>query len=96
MQTGPVQTRGFTTTVKGADAKGRYTDTNKNQAMISIQDLLQHTANSWFNSLTAQQKAAHNMKVRAKEAAARIPSTTVVGMNNKQKVQFHPSAQPSQ
>jgi hypothetical protein len=32
----------FTTTVKGSDAKGMYTDTNKTRRMISTQDLLQN------------------------------------------------------
>jgi hypothetical protein len=55
--------------------------------MISTQDLLQktHTANAWFNGLTAT-KAAHNTMMRAKDAAARIPSATVPGMTSTNRV----------
>jgi hypothetical protein len=36
--------------------------------------------------LTAQQKAAHNTMMRAKDAAARIPSATVPGMTSTNRV----------
>jgi hypothetical protein len=32
-----------------------------------------NAANAWFNGLTAQQKAAHNTMMRAKDAAAKNP-----------------------
>jgi hypothetical protein len=38
--------------------------------MISRISRKTHTANAWFNGLTAQQKAAHNTMMRAKDAAA--------------------------
>jgi hypothetical protein len=61
-----------------------YTD-NKNQANDFTQDLLQNAHNAWFNGLTAQ-KAAHNTMMRAKDAAARIPSATVPGMTSTNRV----------
>ena len=60
-----------TTTVRGSDVKGFYTDTNTNQADDMYPGTTPaHTANAWFNGLTQAQKNAHNALQRAKDLAA--------------------------
>lgn len=61
----------ITTTVRGSDARGNYTDTNTNQAADMYPGSgpsRQRPVNAWFNSLTPAQKQAHNAAQRAKQA----------------------------
>jgi hypothetical protein len=54
--------------------------------MISQGISRKNAANAWFNGLTAQQKAAHNTMMRAKDAAAKNPKCTVPGMTSTNRV----------
>jgi len=75
-----------TTTVKGSDARGAYTDTNTNQADDSYPgNKPVHTANSWYNGLTQAQKNTHNNAQRAKDLAA-SKDVTVKGASSTSRV----------
>lgn len=83
-----------TSTVKGKDKKGSYTDTNISQEDDTYKGTPsskkpKHTANAWFNGLSQAQKDAHNKAVREKEAkelAAAKPDVVVPGNKSTNRV----------
>ena len=77
-----------TTTVKGKDEKGSYTDTNSSQEDDTYKgspasSKPKHTTNAWFNGLSQAQKDAHNKKVRERESKESQDATSDVTVPGK-------------
>ena len=83
-----------TTTVKGKDKKGSYTETINTQDEdvykgTPASERPKHTSNTWYNNLTQAQKDAHNKEVKERESKIQVeatPETKVAGENSTNRV----------